>query len=526
VRVAEGPGEGETLLDVVHESSGPRAGEWFVHEVDLPDGSDGEEITLELTVSPRDAWRRWLGQEAPAGARFAEPGLLGRPERRSADPRPNLLLICLDTLRADRVGAHGWEHDTSPTIDRLAREGVRFSQAEAANTWTLPSHYSMFSGLTPLAHGVLPKLEDVRGFLHPDRQVQVRGSEKIEMLAETLAGAGYRTAAVTENGWVSPRFGFGSGFRLYRDDLFGSLPRTLAAARRELEVAGERGPWFLFVHTYTPHHPYHAPERHRLRWADPDHVGLAWPRAKVPISDYNRFKSPLFAVAPSDVEAFSDLYDGQVRWSDELVAELVGWLGERGLERQTVVVVTSDHGEEIFERGAFDHGKTLFEEVTHVPLVMWAPGRLPAGRTVEGPVSLIDLPATLVDLAGIRQRHGDGRSLRPLWEQPDPAPSDRVAFAQTYDDDGALLGAVWSGSLKYLRREGEGEPTERLFDLASDPGETRNVAGERAAALERLRELWLEHVDAATKTQDALGVGQQGLDRETIDRLKSLGYAQ
>jgi arylsulfatase A-like enzyme/tetratricopeptide (TPR) repeat protein len=527
VRVIGETGAGETLLDVVHASSDPRSGEWFVHEIDLPAGAgDADRVSVELEVLSSSTLSRWLGGEPPQGARFAEPAPLGDPGARSSDPRPNLLVICLDTMRGDRVGAQGYPRNTTPAIDRLAREGVRFARAEAANTWTLPSHYSIFSGLTPLAHGVLPKLEDVRGFLHPDRQVQVRGSEKIEMLAETLAGAGYRTAAVTENGWLSPRFGFGAGFRVYRDDLYGALPRTLAAARRELEVAGERGPWFLFVHTYAPHQPYKAPDEHRLRWADPDHVGLAWPRAHVPISDYNRFKSPLFPPAPSDVAAFEDLYDGQIRWSDEMVANLVGWLEERGLERQTVVVVTSDHGEEIFERGRFDHGQTLYEEVTHVPLVMWAPGRIPAGRVVHGPVSLVDLPATLTDLAGLGERHGDGRSLRPLWESGETSHSGRVAHAQTYDEEGALIGAVWSGPLKYLRREHGEEVKERLFDLAADPGETQDLASARAGEVERMRQLWLEHVERARTTQEALGVAEEGLDRETIDRLKSLGYAQ
>lgn len=529
VAVAEGPEAGRNLLDVVHVSSDPSAGEWFVHEIDLPAGpGGGGEVTLELSVSGVGSLGGLIGGELPDGAAFAEPAVLGAPDERSTDPRPNLLVVCLDTMRGDRVGAAGHPRDTTPTIDRLAREGVLFEQAEAANTWTLPSHYTMFSGLTPLAHGVLPKLSEVRGFLHPDRQVQVRGSEQIEMLAESLAGAGYRTAAVTENGWLSTRFGFGAGFQVYRDDLYGSLPRTLAAARRELEVMGDRGPWFLFVHTYAPHHPYHAPDEHRMRWVDPEHVGLAWPSAHVPIKDFNRFKSRLFPPAPSDVQAFADLYDGQVRWSDELVAELVGWIEQRGLERQTVVVVTSDHGEEIFERGHFDHGQTLFEEATHVPLVIWGPGRIPPGRVVEGPVSLADLPATLTDLAGAGKSHGYGRTLRPLWETGagEPVRSGRTAFGQTYDEEGALIGAVWSGSLKYLRRELDGEVSERLFDLAADPGERRDLSATRTADLERLRGLWAEHVARATETQEALGVGAEGLDRETIDRLKSLGYAQ
>lgn len=516
----------ETVLyDAIHVSEHPSIPEWVVVEVEIP-REVGEAAPVSFTVEPASTFGRLLGGDVPGAARFAEPGVLARRESRSADPRPNLLVFSLDTLRADRVGAYGYDRATSPVIDRLAAGGVVFQRAEAANTWTLPSHMSMFSGLTPLAHGVLPDLRVVRGFMHPDRKLQLRASERMPMFAQALEQAGYRTVAVTENGWVSPRFGFGAGFDVFRADVYGSLPRTLAGALSELETSGEYGPWLLFVHTYTPHHPYHAPEDFRLRWADPGHKGLAWPTARVPISDYNRFKSPLFEVAPSDVRAFADLYDGQVAWSDTLVGELVRWLEERGLERQTVVVVTSDHGEEIFERGRFDHGETLHEEVTHVPLVFWGPGQLPAGRRVGGPVSLIDLPATLMDLAGVGGALGDGTSLAPLWEDGNAVRSGRTAFAQTLDLEGAFLAAVWQGDLKYIRRELEGSVEERLFDLSSDPGETRDLASRRPADLQRLRALWVEHEAAARETQAALGVEADTIDPETLDRLKALGYAE
>ncbi|UCF68840.1 MAG: sulfatase-like hydrolase/transferase, partial [Acidobacteriota bacterium] len=480
VSVTAGPGTGSRLLDVIHAPD-PRGERWEPHVVELPGAPGGEgesiesEISFELLAASR--WRRWLGWLVGPDTRsaaFSEPVRVGPVVGRSRDPRPNVLLISLDTLRADRLGSYGHPRATSPTLDRLAASGVRFSRAEAPSNWTLPSHYSMLSGLTPAAHGVLPDLAQVRGYLFPDRRLAVRGSGRETMLAELLAEAGYRTAAVTENGWVSARFGLDQGFQMYRSDLRGALPGTLEASLAELRLTGRRGPWFLFVHTYTTHQPYHAPKPLRTRFADREHVGLAWPAARVPISDYNRFKVDLFPPTTSDIRAFSDLYDGQVAWADTLVGDLVGWLEQVGLLEQTIVIVTSDHGEEIFERGQFDHGDTLYEEVTRVPLIVYAPGRIGEGLVVSQPVSLVDLPATVLDLVGLGTELGQGSSLRPLWEGR--VEGHHPVMAEAIDLDSRPLVAVWDGALKYIRR-GEGERArEELYDLTRDPAERRDLS--------------------------------------------------
>ncbi|MCU0253918.1 MAG: sulfatase-like hydrolase/transferase, partial [Acidobacteria bacterium] len=521
VRIERGPGEGTTLLDVVHEG-GPGGARWIPHDVTLPPGAAGAEAELLFEIRSTGWLADWRRSAPPAGAAFSEPQRTGSGSPRSADPRPNVLLISLDTLRGDRVGHLGSGRATSPALDRLAQEGVSFTRAEAPSSWTLPSHFSIFSGLTPAAHGVLPDLEATRGFMWADRVVEVRSSGRERMLTEAFKEAGYRTVAVTENGWLAGRFGFGQGFDVYRSDMLGNYWRTAAAAFAELEAHGEAGPWFLFVHTYTPHQPYHAPREFRLRWADPESGGLAWPTALVPMEEYLRFRAPVFLPAPTDVAAFRDLYDGQVVWSDTLVERLVGWLDRRGLAEQTIVVVLSDHGEEIFERGEFDHINSLHEEVSRVPLVMRAPGRLPPGRSVGSTVSLIDVPATLLDLAGLGDRLGQGTTLRPAWER-DLA---RPAFAQTIGTGSQPIAAVWDGVLKYLRRETKDGVVERLFDLARDPGEIRDQSTSRPAELARLRALHEAHArESATIRQD-LGTTTEELDPETLERLKSLGYAR
>ncbi len=521
-RIESGPGAGTSLLDVVH-ASGPDGQIWVPHNVSIPPGAAGAEAELLFEIRSTAWLAGWRGLAPAADAAFSEPQKTAGAGPRSADPRPNVLLISLDTLRADRLGHYGSSHETSPAIDALAAQGVSFERAEAPSSWTLPSHYSIFSGLTPAAHGVMPDLEATRGFMWADRMVELRGSGREVMVTEAFKEAGYRTVGVTENGWLAGRFGFGQGFDVYRADMVGNLWRTLGATMAELEAHGEGGPWFLFVHTYTPHQPYHAPRSFRLRWADPESGGLAWPDALVPMEEYLRFRTEVFQPAPSDILAFRDLYDGQVAWSDSLVARILGWLDKRGLAEQTIVVLLSDHGEELFERGEFDHINSLHEEVTRVPLVIRAPGRVPAGRVVTGPVSLIDVPATMLDLAGLGDRLGLGTSLRPAWGDGGTL---RPAYAQTIGRQSEPLAAVWDGALKYLRRERTGGVTEKLFDLDRDPSEQRDLAAVRPNDVARLRALHEAHErDAATIRKD-LGTVTEQLDPETVERLKSLGYAR
>ncbi|GEM_PF-401268 len=530
VKIVGGVGEGTTLLDVVH-GSGDRSIEdverWTPHRLELPEGIAGSECRLEFSIHPVGLWNRLRGVQQVDGARFSKPARLGSATRRSADSRPNILLISLDTLRADRLGSYGSGRDTTPALDRLAGEGVRFDRAEAPSAWTLPSHFSMLSGLSPLAHGVLPNMGDVRGYLFPDRRLPIRGSQSIEMLAERLSAEGYRSVALTENGWVSAHFGFDQGFRIYRSDLRGSLPATLDATLEDLEWAGRRGPWFLFVHTYAPHQPYHAPKAFRSRWADAEQIGFSWPQARVPISDYYRFKVSLFPPALSDIRAYRDLYDGQVAWTDTMVERVLAWLSENGLDEQTIVAVTSDHGEEIFERSEFDHGNTLFEEVSRVPLIIRGSGRIPSGRVVKGPVSVSDLPATLLDLAGVTDRFGEGESLVPLW-RTDAEPRGRGAFAATIGHDGELVVALWRDQYKYIRRApkkgGEGQVEELLFDLDRDPGETVDLSASHEDLLAAMSEALRKRIEAAVAISKMHETEGESVDKETMESLESLGY--
>lgn len=523
VSIKAGPGAGQTLLSGVHRAAPNLPTPWFPYSFELPPGMPGQKTTVLFEVQHGSRWARLLGRAPIAGAAFSEPGALHRPAADTANTQPNVLLISLDTLRADKLGCYGGRAGITPEIDRLAAEGVRFARAESASNWTLPAHYSLMTGLTPAAHGINPSTDKTRGYVNPGERVTVRGSGRELMLAEALAQAGYRTAAITENAWVLGRFGFDQGFRYYRNANVFGLPATRDAVVADIKQFATRGPWMLFLHTYTTHQPYHAPKEFRLRYANPAHIGFAWPTARVPVADYRRLHHPVFPAAPSDAMAFKDLYDGQVAYVDTLVAAVMEALREKGVLDNTIVVVTSDHGEELFERGGFDHGDTMYEEATHVPLIVRAPGRVPAGQVVAATISLTDVAATILDLTGIATSHGAGHSLKPLWTGP---AAQRVAFAESIGRESDALAACWDGTMKYIRRETSHGRLEWLFDLLSDPGEQRNLVSSRAADLARLRGLYDTHAKQAEAVRVTLGASTDALTEEDLERLRSLGYVQ
>lgn len=528
-RVSGKAGGTPLLFEVV---DGGESGRWIPRRINLP--GPGAYV---LEVLPDGPWARRMGREAPTLAAFSLPRLIAAGPGGAGDHRPNLLLISADTLRADRLGCYGAERPTSPAIDRLAAEGLLVLHTYAASNWTLPSHYSLFSGLDPSAHGVDPDLIDVGGYLRPAQKLHIRGSERETMLAEVLGAAGYRTRAFTENGWVSARFGFHQGFDAYDSHQEGSLERTRERALAWLRENAERGPWFLFLHTYEVHQPYHAPEPYKRRFMDPAHVGFALPGIDVPIQDLNRFKIPSFPPTAGDRDAFRALYDGEVLYLDDFVGAIRDALVKTGVERRTILVFTSDHGEELFERGGFDHIHSLHEEVSRVPLVIWAPGRLgppPGTRLGGGPLSLTDLGNTLLGLMGLADDHrlGSGRDLSRFLVPGSPGgvlPDGAPVFAESKGRSSEPLRSVWiemqGRRYKYLRQETRAGVREWLYDLDVDPGETRDRAAGHPELLARLRAEVVRREQAAAVVREALGVTEEAeLDEETREALRGLGY--
>ncbi len=414
------------------------------------------------------------------------------------EPRRNLILISMDTLRADRLGAYGYLRPTSPNIDALAARGARFARAYSSAPWTLPAHATIFTGLTPQRH-------DTHGWLQ-------KLPETVPTLAELLQQAGWRTYAHTTGGFVGGRYGFARGFEEYIDEL-GGFKMTLAAARRQIESWPRDEPYFLFLQTFTVHCPYPASRAHREAF-----------RTQSGLDDVGAPPNCLVKPLKSDFSEaekifLSDRYDAAIRTADDKLAEFIRFLDERGEFEDTYLVLLSDHGDEFGEHGSIFHGHTLYEELLHVPLVIVGPGVEPG--VVEERVGLVDLMPTVLDLLGVEKTGGEGRSLvgHLLGEFSGAEPSGETPyFAST--DEGVKLRGVISGNYK-LVLDLETDRV-RLFDLEKDPAERHDLADQEPAARDRLRLLLDRHLGRAS-----LGGGQEAaLSEEEIEELRALGYAR
>lgn len=430
-------------------------------------------------------------------------------ERRSlarlprSEPAPNVLLIVLDTVRSLNVGYHGYHRPTTPSLDRWSRGGVRFRRALSAAPWTLPSHASMFTGRFPhqLSADWLEPLDPT----YPT-------------IAEFYRSQGYQTAGFVANvGYCSPEFGLNRGFTHYEDYRASpgqmvrqmSLGAYLTDSRRLRRLVGyydllgrkkaERltsnflhwlpddpsRPFFAFLNYFDAHSPYIPPAPFSTRF------GSGATRESRPLSRRED-------LSDEHVQILRDNYDGSIAYLDHHLDRLFEALRARGLEERTLVVVTSDHGEEFGEHGLLDHGNSLYLPAVHVPLVVSFPGRVPEAEEVNRPVSLRDLASTLTRLSHPRSSAPfPGRPLSRFWEdasaesQPQEPLLSTVRHVQNVPEwipaGHGDMAAIVAGGLRYIRG---GDGSEELYDFDSDPGEQRNLIGtpEGKRALPHLRE--------------------------------------
>jgi len=370
--------------------------------VDVPGGWIQRRLELPRM---RDAELRFSSDGAPVAWSEVAVGTGG-----GADPRPDIVLVLVDTLRADRLGCYGNPRPTSPNLDRLAAEGLRFEHALSASTWTLPSTASILSGLLPDQHGVRVGGEAL--------------SDAAETAAERLRAAGYRTVAFTDGGWVHHRWGFGQGFAR-----FDVLPRTgrsadvrliVDAALEWLDTARQH-PYLLVVHTYEVHQPYVDPDGFAEPFLDPAYEGRLDRRVKVASTRPEEYDA-------ADAEWMLGLYDGEIRRADHHLARLLERVRSSPRWDRTAVIVTSDHGEEFLDHGGVEHvmGR-VYDANVRVPLLVRVPGG--TRRAVVGaPASGVDIAPTLLDLAGLEADPVlPGRS---LLEVADGRWSDRAVAVQ------------------------------------------------------------------------------------------------
>jgi len=423
----------------------------------------------------------------------------------------NLLLVTVDTLRADALGVYGYDLPTSPHLDRFAEDAVVFESAYAPSTWTLPSVASLMTAHAPATHGA----ERTRSVLH--------GS--FETLAERLARAGFRTGAVVSHTFLAPRRGFAQGFQDFDEGLIAasaersqhatSSPQVTDRGLAWLDagVADGGAPWFLWLHYFDPHHVYEEREGLTSRFGEVDREAMERP-------DDPADPAAFEAWVEAHREGARTLYDGEVAFTDRHLGRLFDGLAERGLADDTLVVVTADHGEEFLDHGAVRHRWNLHDATLRVPLLVRGPGLVP--RRVDGPVSLMDVkPTVLALLCGTGEPEGlPGTSLVPALRGRPLERPPVVARLHSLDQDvhEAIVGDRW----KLVRTGNE----VALYDRVADPGEERDVSAEHpetARALEaRLDARLAERARRGERFGRARPLRLSPGDRE---RLRALGYA-
>jgi arylsulfatase len=412
----------------------------------------------------------------------------------------NLLLVSIDTLRADHLPSYGYERDTSPAIDALAREGVLWENAYATSPATVASHASLFTGRFPYQHGALNYSTPL-----PDPELT---------LAELLSRAGYRTFAVATSVRFHRGSGFPQGFAHY--ETLHRLPknaRSRVATDRVLELAAGGEPFFAFVHYFGPHAPYWPPEPYRSRW----HPGPAPELPGGPETFVFGHRAPGQRVTPRVLAYLEALYDAEILYLDGDLARLLGGLDDLGLTERTLVVLVSDHGEEFKEHDGLSHGRTLYEESLRIPLVLRWPGVLPAGRRVGRSAQLVDVLPTVLELLGQPIPPGlPGRSLAGDLDAEAGGGTDRV-LGQRGTAQWSVAATLPEGRLKVVHEEGR---PPQLFDLGADPGEQRDLGGERPRLLERLGALAPEPLRTGPQSAASVEVPE-----EVRRRLAEIGYA-
>ncbi|GAB4250182.1 MAG: hypothetical protein Kow00109_26140 [Acidobacteriota bacterium] len=403
---------------------------------------------------------------------------------RAQAPAPafrNLLVVSIDTLRADHLQPYGYPRPVSPNLAALSGDAVLFEQAYTPVPITLPAHTSLLTGTYPAFHGV----HDNSGFV---------ASPELVTLAEVLRDAGYQTAAFVGSFILDSRFGLDQGFSHYSD---GFQTETLdlveqsIAEHRAAEVVeralqwlrrvDRRRPFFVFLHLFDPHAPYDPP-------AD--------------------FPCPA-----------NDPYDCEIAYADAALGSLFDWLRRANLYESTCIVVTSDHGEGLGEHGEDTHGLFLYDATLHIPLLVKLPGGAAAGRRVTAPVRLIDVMPTVLQVLGEPIPEAvQGRSLAALWagreRVPEPLLAETLLPALNYG--WAPLYALRTERNKYIHA-----PRPELYDLETDPRETKNLVADSAALAASLKE---QLEDLRSRYQVVTSRAERMVDPETAAMLRSLGY--
>lgn len=429
--------------------------------------------------------------------------------------KPSVILVIIDTLPASHVSAYGYPRSTTTFLDQLAKDGLLFRHAVAASPWTLPSIASILTGLYPSRHQAGIHLDP---WTMKDRRLAQMRPE-VMTLAELFKNHGYQTIGFFNNPFVHPDFGLNKGFEVY--DYVGGDNLQIRPATQVVNGAvnwlAEHGrrPFFMVLHFFDPHLAYDPP----LVFATPYIAEYKGKLTRPFNPELEEMRSGRLTLSEDDKKFIVGLYDGEVAAVDAELGRFISYLKKQGIYDPAMIIVTSDHGEEFWEHGGFEHGHTLYRELLEVPLVIKFPGGDFAGQTVEEYVSLLDIFPTLAEMMKWPLAFPvDGMSLYPRAGRLQVLPHTLAAENVHY---GPQLQAFYSENVKLIVDTETGELV--IFDLKNDPAETKNVLGQ--LPLPQSVKTQVQKIAGDLQTQLQKQTPQAAnLDQETVKKLKSLGY--
>ncbi|MHC4941383.1 MAG: sulfatase [Planctomycetota bacterium] len=514
----------DAFHEVVKKRLDPGIKDWIPIERDLSHLA-GQRVKFILTCD----WVEDRPHKRPPFVFCGSPALYFE-EPESRDPRLNLILISLDTLRRDHLGCYGYERPVSPNMDRLAAENLLLTQVYSQAPYTLPSHVSLFTSLYPSTHGV-------------ERQAD-RLPNRVELLSEILQREGWSTASFSGGGFMSHHYGYYRGHDIYCEvDPLGDryhdwIPRewpkfgdgSTGSFRKALDwmSSTKDRPFYLFLHTFMVHE-YLPP----LDLADQFNVDctsdLEPSRKTRIIFTQNYFQE--HGVSPENLKFFINLYDATIRAADDMIGELIDHLKHLGIYDRTLIVITSDHGEEFLEHDGILHTRTVYEELIQVPLIMRVPG-IAGGRKIDTVLNQVDIMPTLLQLLGIpAPGAAQGRSFAAILRGAKER--DRIVFAEVNLPGNTRRVCLIQDGWKYMEGDSDARLkypapySEELYRLTEDSGEQRNMIGEQVDVEEKLKVRMHRFKGELEKTGEIIQAGDDDsspLSAEVKKMLEEQGY--
>ncbi len=425
--------------------------------------------------------------------------------RSSRSKGPNIILISIDSLRADHLSCYGYRRNTSPNIDQLASQGILFKNGFSQATWTLPSHASIFLSQYVWRHKV--------------NNQNKRLGNSCATLAEILKDRDYATCAFVSGGFLSSKFGFGRGFEVYRSGRARGIASFIDKLFNWLESVRDRR-FFLFIHTMDIHEPYNPPSPYFNLYTNGYSKGNLLKTSKgIEVKGLNASK-----LTPEEIDYIIAVYDGGINYVDEQLGKIFEKLDQLGIDDNTIIILTADHGEAFGEHGKLSHGHKPYIELVHVPLIMKGPG-MPRNRIYENFVQHIDILPTILEILNIPQRKEmQGRSLLSLIKNFEIQESPKTYSWALYRES-LLPPKPPSISLRtkewtYIMTK---KRPDELYDRINDPKEQNNIIEKRSLIAQKLKEELKSFITLTTEAKPQV-TEKVDIDEELKEQLKSLGY--